>query len=285
MEVKIEAPEAAELQGASDSDPYGLGIAYEVIGPEEAEAYYESMSSRRISVDGTEKGPPQDAVELQDAAKPDADAGEAVAELLDGNMELPTSVSASTTATVSVTGTTQYIQIRPSVSGTYVFESTNTSGDPVGFLYNSARSELSYNDDGGTGRNFKITYDLSANTTYYLGVRFYSASSSGNIAVRATCISASSAPETTLSQPAATSPATYSLAIPQAGQICYARFTPTTSGTYIFESTSTSGTSYTDTYGYLYAADRTTELAHNDDGGEGYNFRISYELTAGTTSR
>ena len=272
----------------SDSDPYGLGIVYEVIEPEEAEAYYESMSSRRISVDDTEKGPPQDAPDAAATPQREAvtpDAGEATAELLDGNMELPTTVAASTTATVAVTGGIQYIQIRPGVSGTYVFESTNTSGDPVGFLYNSARSELSYNDDGGEGHNFKITYDLSANTTYYLGVRFYSASSSGNIAVRATCISTSASLETTLSQPAATSPATASLSIPQAGQVYYYRFTPATSGTYIFESTSTSGTSYTDTYGYLYAADRTTELAHNDDGGEGYNFRISYELTAGTTSR
>lgn len=54
------------------------------------------------------------------------------------------------------------------------------------------------------------------------------------------------------------------------------RFTPTTTGKYSF---STLGS--TDTYGELYRG--STKLTSNDDGGEGLNFRIIYNLTAGTT--
>ena len=53
-------------------------------------------------------------------------------------------------------------------------------------------------------------------------------------------------------------------------------FIPERSGKYRFYSTSDS-----DTYGYLLDANRE-ELAHNDDGGEGSNFKITYSLVAGT---
>lgn len=54
------------------------------------------------------------------------------------------------------------------------------------------------------------------------------------------------------------------------------RFTPAATGKYAF-----SAFSSTDTYGELYHG--TTKLTSNDDSGEELNFRIIYNLTAGTT--
>lgn len=59
------------------------------------------------------------------------------------------------------------------------------------------------------------------------------------------------------------------------GNIVYLFFKPSISGVYTFYSTSNS-----DTYGYLYDASKT-QIAKNDDGGEGRNFSITYDLIGG----
>lgn len=73
-------------------------------------------------------------------------------------------------------------------SGTATFY-TDSSGDTYGFLSKSTgwddvegepTSILASNDDGDD-RNFKFTYDVTAGTTYYLWVRYYSTSTSGYI--------------------------------------------------------------------------------------------------------
>ncbi len=61
------------------------------------------------------------------------------------------------------------------------------------------------------------------------------------------------------------------------GYITLLEFTPTVSGVYMFESHSD-----IDTYGYLYDSEYN-QITSNDDGSNGYNFLIEYELTAGTT--
>ena len=60
------------------------------------------------------------------------------------------------------------------------------------------------------------------------------------------------------------------------GQLEYFTFTPTTSGIHEFYSTG----SY-DTYGYLYDTN-WNQIASDDDSGDDRNFKISYNLTAGT---
>jgi hypothetical protein len=57
----------------------------------------------------------------------------------------------------------------------------------------------------------------------------------------------------------------------------YFKFTPSQSGSLTFYSTGSS-----DTFGRLYDSDMT-ELAYNDDNGEGMNFRISYNVNARET--
>ncbi|MBQ9618462.1 MAG: hypothetical protein IJR48_08870, partial [Oscillibacter sp.] len=175
---------------------------------------------------------------------------------------------------ITAGGQIVYIRFTPTAAGTYTFESTNTSGDTYGYLYDANKNTITTNDDGGNGYNFKISRELTPNTTYYWGVRFYSSGTTGTI--NAT-LSLAPKEDTVLGQPTAATPVTGTESV-AAGQIAYLKFTPSVSGTYDFESTGS-----VDTYGYLYDADKSTTLAYNDDGGAGTNFLVSYDLTAGTT--
>lgn len=68
-----------------------------------------------------------------------------------------------------------YLKFIPAVSGTYTFQS-NSSSDTYGYLYDESKNQIASNDDGGSGSNFKITYDLAKGTTYYFGCKFYGSS-------------------------------------------------------------------------------------------------------------
>ncbi|MBQ7682149.1 MAG: Ig-like domain-containing protein, partial [Oscillibacter sp.] len=190
---------------------------------------------------------------------------------------------------ITTLGERKYFQFTPTVSGTYVFESTNTSNDPVGELYESDRStRITSNDDGGNGRNFRLVYDLIAGTTYYYAVRFFGSSTIGRIDVRLTLelddiiipivLNASEVALKGYTTASVSVPGTTANSAVSNG-VGYFSFTPTVSGTYVYESTNSSG----DTVGALYDSVGGTQLASNDDGGTGSNFRLSYSLTADTT--
>ena len=67
-----------------------------------------------------------------------------------------------------------YYRFVPEVSGTYKFF-TESKYDLVGTLYESSLdNQIEYDDDSGSGNNFKITCKLQAGTEYYLEVRTYS---------------------------------------------------------------------------------------------------------------
>ena len=91
----------------------------------------------------------------------------------------PTIYTGSTTATINTAGASAWYKFTPSKTGSYTLTSTG-SGDPKCYLYNSSGSQLAYNDDSD-GRNFSISYDLTAGYTYYYQVRFYSDSATGDI--------------------------------------------------------------------------------------------------------
>ena len=73
---------------------------------------------------------------------------------------------------------------------TYTFESTDPqaavrSTDPYGYVYyikpDSTDYTPSYNDDGGTGYNFKLSQTVKANTYCHLGAGYYGSGTSGTI--------------------------------------------------------------------------------------------------------
>lgn len=77
---------------------------------------------------------------------------------------------------ISYGGTVTYFKFVAPQNYSYDIYSTDITGDSYGYLYDSAGSQLAYNDDGGDGLNFKIVYTLSGGVTYYIGVRNYGGS-------------------------------------------------------------------------------------------------------------
>lgn len=75
-----------------------------------------------------------------------------------------------------------YYAYTPSETRKYVIESTLSSGDSRVYLYKStSESAIANNDDGGNSQNFRLEQELTAGTTYYYKVNFYSSSTTGAI--------------------------------------------------------------------------------------------------------
>ncbi|MDO5398815.1 MAG: chitobiase/beta-hexosaminidase C-terminal domain-containing protein, partial [bacterium] len=98
---------------------------------------------------------------------------------------LRTATQTSASANIPFGGAVRYFKFTPFESGTYVLESTGNS-DTYGSVYSSSGSLLYSDDDSGTGANFRISFSAGSGTSYYLGVKYYSGSSTGSFNVRVT---------------------------------------------------------------------------------------------------
>ena len=245
--------------------------------------------------------------------------------------------NSSSSIDMKSTDNIRYFSFTPSTSGKYVIYSTGSDDTKV-ILYNSNYTELTSDDDGGSGRNFRLEYNLSAGTKYIYGIKFYSSSKEGTINYRFGRVytisynanGGSNAPssqnkdygiEIKLSSSVPTrsgykflgwstsssaTSATYnpgdtfitnantmlyavwtsvhqlyensssSIDMKSTDNIRYFSFTPSTSGKYVIYSTGSD-----DTKVILYNSNYT-ELTSDDDGGSGRNFRLEYNLSAGT---
>ncbi len=83
---------------------------------------------------------------------------------------------------------TGYFKFVPEETGTYVYESLNSSGDPYGYIYNESGSTLAYNDDSGSWNdntsNFRMSYTFTAGNTYYLGAKWGTGTEGGALGVQ-----------------------------------------------------------------------------------------------------
>ena len=80
-----------------------------------------------------------------------------------------------------VKGGTSYIaSITAENNGVLSFYSSG-DGDTYGYLYDENMNVLASNDDGGTDRNFFISYYLNKGKTYYISCKFYYDSTTGTI--------------------------------------------------------------------------------------------------------
>lgn len=70
----------------------------------------------------------------------------------------------------------------PEKDDTYNFYSVGDM-DTFGYLYDQNGKELTRNDDGGTGNNFLMTYDLKAGNVYYLAAKGYNSDGESTIRV------------------------------------------------------------------------------------------------------
>ncbi len=95
---------------------------------------------------------------------------------------------ANNTYTVTLkSGQMMYYEFVPRLTGEYRFYSTG-SIDTYGYLYNSNKSQLTSNDDGGSSNNFYISYNLTAGQTYYIAMKCYSGSGTFTFVTETDCI-------------------------------------------------------------------------------------------------
>jgi len=177
----------------------------------------------------------------------------------------PSSVYDYPIVNVDINGKTEnYYKIVSSFDTTYIFQ-TFGNLDTYLTLYDSKYNRIDYNDDGGYEYNAKLSIYLTKNSTYYISVRGYSSNVIGQTKL---CMSGV---QSTIQENNSTS-------VSLKGQVWQIyEFRPTETDTYIFE---TNG-NY-DTYMYLYDSNMN-QITYNDDGGNGLNSRIQYNLVNGNT--
>ncbi len=166
-------------------------------------------------------------------------------------------------------GDFDYFKVIPETSGMYVIESTGT-GNPYANIYNSAKSQITYDHDAGTGNNFYMALWLNANETYYIRTTSYDL----NVAYKL-CVTPmdddhgydnNSATELVLDTEVAGE-------INFTDDTDYFKFTPAEAGPYVIESTGSTNVDarlYNISYGY-------------DISTTNRNFKITYFLNAGQT--
>ena len=169
------------------------------------------------------------------------------------------------TLEITAGGDSRYLTFSPATSGTYRFYSMGND-DVMGFLRDSSKNVITYNDDGGYGRNFLIEFSLTAGQTYYVGAKYLDASTTGKIGVYAELKATGSD----------ASQGSLNLTISTASSTLYRPFTPDVSGTYTIYSVSSEDTwcCFADSSGAVFAV--------SDDEGYSRNFKLSVSLTAGT---
>ncbi len=82
-------------------------------------------------------------------------------------------LTVGTPVEVSSSGEDNYHSFVPSKTCEYIFYSTG-SVDTVGYLYDSEMNQVGYDDDSGSGNNFRIAKTLTAGVTYTLKTYLYS---------------------------------------------------------------------------------------------------------------
>ena len=199
------------------------------------------------------------------------------AALLAGLLALPTAMmgqvsyeydlsqNGSSSDSIDSEGEEDVYRIAVTSYGTLTVWSTGST-DVYGHLLSSSGSELASNDDGGENRNFRISHSVNAGT-YYVRVRHYS-TGTGDYGITSDFYASY---EYTLLLDSS-----YSDSIDSGGEEDVYQITVTGSGTLTVWSTGS-----TDVYGYLLSSSGS-ELASNDDGGQGRNFQISHSVSAGT---
>ncbi len=186
----------------------------------------------------------------------------------------PVSINSTTPGVINFGGDVDYFKFTTSSTGTYTIE-TASSIDTYGYLYDAYGTEITHNDDGGENTNFYISYNLSSNTTYYVKVRHYSSSGTGNYNLKIQYQSGSSDDHGDDIYHATR----LYINSPKSGVINYGGdvdYFVVNSGAYTSLTFYTTGS--TDTYGYLYSASGSI-LDSDDDSGQSYNFSISYSVT------
>jgi len=203
-------------------------------------------------------------------------------------------ITDSMAAAIDPGGDEDYFSFTAVDGAEYTFETQGLSGssnnvsDTKLYLYDTDGStQLSYNDDGGTGYYSLIAYTITTDGTYYVKVTGYTSSYTGDYLLTMT----SAAPQVDPYEPNNTLATATAIAsgdslvgpmIDPGGDVDLYVFTGT-AGYFVSAQTDPVDGVTMDTKLYLLGSD-STQLAFNDDGGEGFLSWISgYELPANGT--
>ena len=184
---------------------------------------------------------------------------------LQGSVCSEIKVSETKTATIENEDDTVYFKFVPERDMGVEFTSLSDS-DTQGSLYDADMKELASDDNSGSGSNFKIIYPVTAGMTYYFDAKFKD-SSTGTFDVQ---LQEYVYPEIKVGD-------TATATINDDGDTAYFKFVPDQDMRIDFNSRSNE-----DTCGSLYDADMK-QLASDDNSGSQSNFKIVYDVTAGTT--
>ena len=102
-----------------------------------------------------------------------------------GSRETATEVAipSSTAGSLEFPGDLDYFRITLQQAATLELQTTGST-DTYGTLYREDGSSITENDDGGNNVNFRISHSLAAGA-YFLGVRGYSSSTTGDYTLEA----------------------------------------------------------------------------------------------------
>ena len=167
----------------------------------------------------------------------------------------------------------------PESDGRLIMETTGSIDTYMDFYSADNQQSLESNDDGGSGSNARIRYNVTAGRRYIAKVRGYG-SSTGSYGFRAYFTAR-------VSSNCWDNPLPCEIGINDGAALINRSFqneddedffllVPERDGRLVAETTGN-----IDTYMRLYNADTREELDSNDDGGLGYNARIAYNVQAG----
>jgi len=186
----------------------------------------------------------------------------------------PVELNTITDGIIDSDGDHDYFRVDVPESGTLTVYTTGNS-DTYGYLKNSGCSQLVTNDDSGPAYNFQISRAVSRGT-YYVGVRHYSASRTGEYDLNVEFTPDDDHGDNCSTGTPVNVATTTGGIIGTSRDYDYFRVDLPASGTL---NVYTNGNS--DTYGYLKNS-ACTQIGNNDDSGAGYNFRISQDVSAGS---
>jgi len=183
-----------------------------------------------------------------------------------------TQLANSASGRIEYGGDRDFFRIEVSSAATLVAYSTGAT-DTYGTLYD-ANGIRATNDDGGASRNFRVEHPVGPGT-YYLAVRHYSDSGTGDYTVHLD-VRAGDDHGDTCNAATSVSLLSRTNGVLAASDRDYFRFVVPAGRSVWLESGGT-----TDTYGTLLDAG-CRPIVSNDDSGQSRNFRISRSLGAGT---
>ena len=105
-----------------------------------------------------------------------------------GNGVLPLNGSITVSVVSKGSSTKHYYAFVPLVSGSITIYSGGGLSDTYGYLYDGNKSQLAYDDDSGDGNNFKITYNVTAGSLYYIRPCGYDSSGTTTVYMTGTAL-------------------------------------------------------------------------------------------------